>query len=223
MGPDATIYFFDRIVRNTPAGSDQNHLPIMILNWPQIPDRTSAVYGNGEDPVPLVQKGINQLAKNGSELISMPCVSIHYFLDRIYIPTGIEFLNILNVTAENTLQLCPEIKRVGILGTDLTVRENLFFLSFKYHFVEVIIPQETYQSNFVMKAIYQIKAGLRLEPKLLLLKAIQHLMELGAEAIISGCTEIPIVIQQNDISIPFIDCLDSLAKAVVHNALRKNK
>ena len=219
MGPDATVYLFDRIVRYTVADSDQEHIPINILNWPQIPDRTMAVFGNGADPLPLVQKGIDQLAANGSDLIAIPCVSIHYFFDRIQIPRKVELFNILNVTAENTCINYPKIRRVGILGTDLTVKKNLCSHAFHQQSVDVMVPSAEDQTNLVMKAIYQVKAGLRKEPKELLIKAIHRLKKQGAEAIISGCTEIPIVIQENDISLPFIDCLDSLARAVIQKAL----
>ncbi len=74
------------------------------------------------------------------------------------------------------------------------------------------------QENLVMKAIYQIKAGMRNEPQHLIIEAIEHLACRGAEAIISGCTEVPIVIQSRKISLPFIDSLDCLAKKVIHYA-----
>ena len=47
MGPEATIYFFKKIVEFTEAERDQEHMPIIIYNYPQIPDRTCAYLGAG--------------------------------------------------------------------------------------------------------------------------------------------------------------------------------
>lgn len=223
MGPDATAYFFDRLIQHTPALTDQEHLPVTILNWPQIPDRTAAVYDGGADPVPLAQKGIDQLVASGCQVIAIPCVSIHYFFERIKIPDGIHMVSILDATAGHTLDLHPEIRRVGVLGTDLTVRERLFQNAYSRYSVEVLAPLTADQEGLVMKAIYQVKAGMRKEPRQLLLEAIDRLEVGGSEAIIAGCTEIPIVVQPEDISLPFIDCLDFLAKAVVQQALPQAK
>lgn len=219
MGPDATVYFFDRLVRHTPAAKDQEHLPVTILNWPHIPDRTAAVYDGGADPVPLAQKGIDQLADAGCKVIAIPCVSIHYFLDRMKIPAGIQLVNILEATAAYTRHRHPEVRGVGVLGTDLTVFEKLFHPAFSRHAVKVMAPSPEDQAGVVMKAIYQVKAGMRKEPGQLLMEVVERLAAAGSEAIISGCTEVPIVIQSGDISLPFIDCLDCLAEAVVRQAL----
>ena len=50
-GPSATIDLMKRIVENTPADKDQKHLRIIVDHHPQIPDRTEALYNNGESPI----------------------------------------------------------------------------------------------------------------------------------------------------------------------------
>ena len=54
MGPEATLDCFGKIIRSTPARKDQDHLRIVIDNNPNVPDRTSAIIGDGESPVPVV-------------------------------------------------------------------------------------------------------------------------------------------------------------------------
>ncbi|MFW5897146.1 MAG: aspartate/glutamate racemase family protein, partial [Bacillota bacterium] len=52
MGPEATADLFMKIIRATPATCDQDHLPVVIVSDPSVPDRTQAVLGDGEDPLP---------------------------------------------------------------------------------------------------------------------------------------------------------------------------
>jgi len=79
MGPEATARLFERIIALTSATHDQEHLPVLICNLPQIPDRTAAIRGQGESPVPLASKGLQILAANGADFIAIPCNSIHHF------------------------------------------------------------------------------------------------------------------------------------------------
>jgi len=70
-----------------------------------------------------------------------------------------------------------------------------------------------------MKVIYAVKAGdLSNEVKGNILKITQKLIDKGAEAIITGCTEIPLILKEGDISIPVIDPTQVLAEAAVQKA-----
>jgi aspartate racemase len=83
MGPEATLDFFGKIIQNTPATSDQEHLRVIIDNNPKIPDRTEAILGKGESPVPVMVQGGLSLAKAGADFIVIPCISAHFFLDEL--------------------------------------------------------------------------------------------------------------------------------------------
>ena len=221
MGPEATSYFFDQIVRHTPADSDQEHLPIIVMNIPQIPDRTNAVYGEGENPTKALQQYVNRIYECGVDILTIPCVSIHYFINGIKFPPDLHFINILSSTVHYTRRHFPNIKKVGILGTDLTVRQNLFQKPFAKYAIEVIKPNKKDQEELVMKAIYLIKAGVYDKPLELLSSVIESLQAQGAQAIVSGCTEVPIVLNSKNAPIPFVDCLHSLAVSTIDIAKQK--
>ena len=57
MGPEATVDCFDKIIKNTPATKDQEHLRVIIDSNPEVPDRTAAIIGGGESPVPVARRG----------------------------------------------------------------------------------------------------------------------------------------------------------------------
>jgi len=72
MGPEATVYFFSLITRDTAAGRDQDHIPVIIYNWPQIPERTAAILGKGQSPVPMLREGVRRLSRSGVDFIVIP-------------------------------------------------------------------------------------------------------------------------------------------------------
>lgn len=217
MGPEATVYFFNKIVQLTPARNDQDHIRLIILNDPKIPDRTEAVLGEGELPVSAVQAGIDQLVGSGAEIIVIPCVSVHFFTDQITIPSTVTFLNILQEASRNTIRKWPHIRKVGILGTDLTISRKLFDPFFIDKGVSVLTLDGELQNRLVMKAICAIKGGSYQTPQRLLKEAANRLKDKGAEIIIAGCTEIPLVLNSQVLEMPFVDSLACLAESVVRH------
>ncbi len=83
MGPEATLDCFGKIIKNTPASKDQDHLRVIIDSNPGVPDRTAAIIGGGESPVPIIIEGCRALERAGADFIIIPCVSAHFFLAEI--------------------------------------------------------------------------------------------------------------------------------------------
>ena len=96
MGPEATVYFFGLIIKNTAAARDQDHIPVIIYNRPQIPERTAAVLGKGPSPVPLLREGIRRLARAGADFVVIPCITAHAFLPDIKAAARIPILSLVD-------------------------------------------------------------------------------------------------------------------------------
>ena len=80
MGPAATAYFMDLLVRMTQADTDQEHLDILVCHAPSIPDRTGYILDHRkENPLPAMVDYGNKLCTIGAEAIAIPCVTAHYF------------------------------------------------------------------------------------------------------------------------------------------------
>ena len=218
MGPEATIDLFYKIIKLTPAKKDQDHLRIIIDNNPKIPDRTAAILGKGEDPLPALRETAQNLEKAGADFIIIPCNTAHYFLPSIQESVKIPILNMIEETAKETQQRIPQIKKVGLLASIGTYKTEIYHQQFKKYNIEVIYPNEKDKEE-VMKAIYAVKAGdLSEEVKKNIISIAQKLIDKGAEAIIAGCTEIPLILKERDVSAPIIDPTQVLAKAAVQKA-----
>ena len=84
MGPMATSFLFDRIIRHTEAASDQDHIDLVILNRASMPDRTEAIQkGTGESVIRQAVSDCKAMEQMGVEYIAIPCNTSHYFYDEI--------------------------------------------------------------------------------------------------------------------------------------------
>ena len=224
MGPEATLDCFAKIIKNTTAQRDQDHLRVVIDSNPAVPDRTAAIVGNGQSPVPVIVEGCHALEKAGADFIIIPCVSAHFFIDEIQQQTNLPILSIFNAVAETITRDYPELKTVGLLGTTGTIKGGLFQKRLAQNSINTVVPQEAIQST-IMVAIYDIKNAAptrtRSEITADLVAAADSLIAIqpdGAQAIIAGCTEIPLALGQQHLSVPYFDSLTILARAAILRA-----
>jgi aspartate racemase len=218
MGPEATLNCYSRIITSTPAKTDQEHLRVIIDSNPKVPDRTAAIIDEGESPVPLLVAGCRSLQQAGADFIIIPCVSAHFFLDEIQHQIELPILSIFDVVAETLASDHPQIKTVGLMGTTGTINGGLFQKRLSTEGIETIVPDETHQSK-VMEAIYDIKNSQPVRSRAQitsdLVAAADSLISNGARGIIAGCTEIPLALKQEHLSVPYFDALTILARAAI--------
>jgi len=221
LGPEATVDLFHRIIRATPAEKDQDHLRIIIYNNPKIPDRTAAILGYGENPLPELIRTAKVLERAGADFIIIPCNTAHYFYDELRKHVNIPILHMIDLCAEWVRRNFPNIRRAGLLATIGTVKSGIYHKSFKGIGVEIITPEENSQ-NHVMKAIYEhVKAGDLEGGRKILLRIAGELMDMNCDVIICGCTEVSLVIKNGDLPVPVIDPLQILAENAVKKALNE--
>lgn len=214
MGPEATADLFMKIVKSTPAKKDQEHLRIVIDNNPAIPDRTAYILGKGEDPRPLLAQTAKNVEKMGASFIAIPCNTAHYFHGHIQAAVGIPVLHIMKEVARI---LKGTVKRAGVLASSGTLKTKLYEDFLREAGIAVVLPEDADQDE-VMDAIYSVKAGDLKRGRDISLRQGQKLVASGAEAVIAGCTEIPLVIKDGDLAVPVIDATKVLAETCVRLA-----
>lgn len=216
MGPLATAELFRRIVLKTPAGRDQDHPRVIIYNNPKIPDRTAFIVGDGEDPRPELVESARKLEAWGADFIIMPCNTAHFFEETIRKAIGIPLVSMVGATAEYVKEM--GLKKVGLLATDGTIKGLVYHRALLSRGVKIALPDRKGQRN-VMRGIYEgVKTGnLEMGRELILGEAKR--LERRSEGIIAGCTEVSVVLGQDDLTVPLIDPLDVVAEKAVRLAL----
>jgi len=224
MGLKATLHFFKLLLDLTPASKDQDHLRVVIDSNPKIPDRTAAILGTGASPVPALVQTAQALEAAGADLIAIPCVTAHHFLDELRPQTDLPILSILEIVVQTIDQEHPDIKTVGLLATSGTLKSGLFQKRLKASQIETLTPDQDGQAK-VMAAISDIKnvrpSRDRAQISADLAAAAQGLINRGAQGIIAGCTEIPLGLRQNQLAVPYFDSLFLLAREAIRAAGRE--
>lgn len=213
MGPEATVYLFDQVIRFTKAQRDQEHIPIIIWNNPTIPDRTQAILAGSPSPLPILVEGARWLEKGGADIILMPCVTAHFYYDEIVKHISVPFLNLMDITYQYVETHFPGAKRIGLIATTGTIQAGLFQVIFNRCGRQILVP-DSFHMQLFMDCVYRedgIKAGYKEGPKQKMIKIVRNLLSQEVDAIIAGCTEIPLVLNQEDLDIPFINPLQILA------------
>jgi aspartate racemase len=217
MGPEATADFFFQLVAADPCAKDQDHVHIIIECDPSIPDRTAFILGKGIDPLPALVRAAQRLEVAGAQIAGIPCMTAHSFLPRLRASATLPFISALEAMEAALSTEYPGIERLGILGTAGSKAAGIYEKNFPDR--HILWPDEATQHSKVMEAIYGprgIKAGFRDNyPRGLLLEAAAALKAQGAQGIVAGCTEVPLVLSQEYVDIPFIDPMRILARALI--------
>jgi aspartate racemase len=223
MGPEATNQFCALITAMTPVTKDQDHVPVITYNNPQIPDRVGAVRGISPSPVPEMIRTARVLEEAGANLLVMPCNLAHFYLAEIQKSIRTPFLNMIEETVKFTTRHYPKGRKVGLIASTPTIECGIYTEAFRRHNRELIVPGALEQESKVMKAIYApdgIKCGHKEGPRALLTEVAHALALRGAEVIIAGCTEVSLVMKQEDSPFVVIDPMEIAARVAVQRAMR---
>lgn len=213
LGPMATAYYLELVIRMTDVRRDQDHPEIIVMNIPSIPDRTAYILGkSSENPLePMIDMGL-QMKGLGAEMIATPCVTAHYFHEELQAGIGLPVIHVIQKTAQ--LLKASGVQRVGLMATDGTVQSGIFQNQIEALGLKMILPDAEGQRG-VMELIYnQVKAGIT--PDMTLFDSIRNqLFHSGAQVVILGCTELSLLKKVQDLGDGVLDVLDVLAKESV--------
>ncbi|MFT7042554.1 MAG: aspartate racemase [Candidatus Azotimanducaceae bacterium] len=215
MGPAATVDFFSEIVARTPASSDQDHIPIIVLHSPGMPDRQS----HDQQQQRIISRNLRIMAEKlemaGADLIALPCNTAHVYIEQAREAVSIPFLHIVDETVS---KLLPDAMNIAILGTTFCLESNLYQTRIARAAKQSLIPTRLEQDT-LMRAIYKIKHGRDIEgARDSIIEITNQLTKRGADTVIAACTEIPLVVQQSDFVVPLLSSTAILAEASIRVA-----
>jgi len=217
MGPEATVDLFIKIIKNTDAKRDQEHIPIVIDNYPQIPDRTAYIFGRGESPLPYLLESIERLERAGVDCLCMACNTAHYFIDDLRKASKVPFISIIETVLEKVLEK-GDCKKVGLMATDGTVKARIYHKVFNKSGLEIDDFEKNIQ-NKIMESIYKLKAGEHKKAKETFQNAIEAIKAESYDCLIAGCTEVPVLLSLLDEKllegVEIFDATELLAKKIV--------
>jgi aspartate racemase len=231
IGPAASALLYKHVVDLRPCTRDDEHVPLLIYNNPQIPNNNEAVLGKGPRSVPAMAYTVKQLEKAGATHIAIPCNTAHAFVDELQSHNPLPIINMLTITAKEALKASSSQKDtcVGLMCTKGTIQSEiyqkaLFAVGKEIGVnVKVIVPDEE-GIDVVQNCILEIKSGQAGNPAVLekLKSQAKDLVGRGANVLVLGCTELPLVLSSantQDLGIPVLDPMTILAKEIIELTL----
>ena len=233
-GPFAGQDLLKKIFEETCAAVDQDHLDVIGLFRPaSLPDRTAFLLNQKlPNPGTAIARQVLELETMGAAVAGIPCNTAHAPLifnqmqaELARSQSKILFLNMIEETVRFIQEKHPEIQQLGVLSTTGSYRANLYPLYFEKSGLKPVIPDEAVQLKRVHPAIYDPGYGIKAFGKATersrrdLLEAIDHLVNKGAQAVILGCTELPLAIEETEIDgTVMLDPTRVLARALIREA-----
>lgn len=212
MGPAASAEYITRLIAQTSASCDQEHIPFVLWNEPRTPDRSTSLLNGDDRPLPFLLQGIQVLKAVGCNLIVIPCNTAHFWYDEL-IKLKVPIVHIVDSVAYALCDLNVE-GTIGIMGTQATIELGLY--QDRLSDWNCITPTQEEMDNIVQPAIDLVKAGDMTKSHTMLMSVVDNLINRGAKAVVLGCTEIPLAIREhNQNGIPLINSIDSLVKVAL--------
>lgn len=207
MGPAATLELLSRLQAYTPAQQDRDHIRVLVDINPKTPDGN--LPGGGAGAVLAEMAGA--LAGAGAQVLAMPCNAAHAHASVIQRASGLPLIDMIDLGAGEARR--AGAMRAGVLGAKGSLRLYREYLAARAMGL-VSLPSERQEA--FMATLSRIKSGdLGGDVKREMQAYADDLRAQGAEVLIAGCTEVPLVLGAGDTRLELIDPGDLLARHAV--------
>lgn len=207
-GPESTLMYYKELNSRIDKITDGKAMPDIVIESVDFRKAWDYVCSERYDLLTdyLAEK-VTCLQNSGAEVISLTAVTMHLVIDDIIAKTNADLISIPKAVCMEALS--AGYKKIGLLGTIFTMEKDYMKKDFLEAGIEVCVPDKE-DRDLVAKRIYEeLEAGIVKESTLKELQGIIAKMrdEKGIEAVVLGCTELPLILNSGNCPVP---CLDSV-------------
>ncbi|MDR1367764.1 MAG: amino acid racemase [Candidatus Accumulibacter sp.] len=196
MGPLATVDFLNKLIEETPAETDQEHVPVVVWSVPQIPDRQKALDGSGESPLPALYEGIDRLIGAGATRIAIACNTAHFWFDALSAHSTVPLLHIAEAAVARLKMNVSPPASVGLLATRGTLASGIYQARLAQEGFDCLSNTGEEIDILFKPGCYSVKRGEVAAGGYLFERAAGALATRGAARLILACTEVPIALER---------------------------
>lgn len=215
----ATIEYYRIINETVTKRLGGHHCARIVMACADFEDLSGPARADDWDGVAEVLTAqVQKLEKAGADFFIICANTLHKVSDKILTGVRIPMLHIVEATAESIKK--KGLTKVSLLGTRFTMEDGFYQRVMDKYGIEILVPEKA-DRTFIHDSIFdELSLGVFSEKtRQTYLKIIATQIEEGAEGIILGCTEIPLLIQQGHVSAPILDTTRIHAEAAVNMAL----
>jgi aspartate racemase len=189
---------------------------IYSFNYQDIKNNNDS--GNWDKTLQMLTKAATGMKNGGAEAIVLCANTMHKIADRLEQNVQLPVIHIAKVTAEAIAE--QGLTKIGLLGTKFTMEEPFFRDKLTEKGIDIVIPADDERAHIHYTIFEELGRNIfKPETKQFYIEVINTLVKQGAQGIILGCTEIPLLISNEDVNIPLFDTTQIHAKAAVKFAL----
>ena len=227
LGPEATVDFMSKVIARTIAINttnnktvqDQDHIRMLIDHNPTVPNRHDAIRGEGEDVGVHLADMARRLENAEADFVVMVCNTAHAFQEDIEKEINIPFISIIDEVIAEVENTQSKDTKIGVMATQGCLEAALYQQALNAAGYEAVIWNDAELADF-MDIMYKIKSGDTGEQvQQATLESAKVLIDKGAGVLIAGCTEIPLVLHQNALSVPLLSSTDIMVDRVIDYSL----
>lgn len=224
MGSKATAVFYDQVIEHTVAGTDQEHIDMVILNHASLPDRTSVILaGEGERFLAQIEQDLRLLEFAGVSTVAIPCNTSHYFYDAIQAMTSMKIINMIEETVKTIYEHYGQHTKIGLLATNGTARTGIYAAACEKYNMELYVPDAVLQEQ-IMNIIYQnIKGDKPMDASEFEAIITYLLEEQGCSCVIIGCTELSCIPLSEAVAERTFDAMGILVEQAIQSVGKEVK
>ncbi len=213
MGPDASARLYQRIIekaREKYGAKNNEDYPELIIHSIPVPDFISNSQ-KAEEAIFMLKKSVRELSQLSPSCFALACNTAHLTLVELSHATQIPFISLPKEVAKFLAR--KGYKKIGLLGSPTTLFSGVYQTECRHIGVDLVLP-EFQQIEELGTIISDIVAGQFKPAKKKLLTIADSLKKKKVEAIILGCTELPLVFPKN-YSLPVLDSIEILSSALL--------
>lgn len=201
--------FINEGVNNKLGGLNFAECIIYSLNFGDVQEKT------WENSYELLLNACESLKKGGAEAIVLCANTAHLFADELEVQIQLPFIHIVTETAKSINK--AGLKTIGLLGTKFTMEMDFYRKKLESFGIQVLVPETQEVRDYVQNTVKEElgRGIINKNTKEKYLEIIDDLVKRGAEGIILGCTEIPLLLNQNDFTIPVFDTTKIHSEAII--------
>lgn len=208
--------YLNEYIRNQYGDLHSAKCVLYSFNFQDIVELQKA--GRWEEATKELVEAAKQLKAAGAELLVICTNTMHLMADEVEEATGLPLIHIIDALAMHIE--AKGLSKVGVLGTKFTMEQPFYKERMLTHGIELVIPDDE-ERSLIHEVIFSELCRGQFNPdsKKAYMKILEGLTEQGAEGVILGCTEIPLLISQEDTQIPLFDSTKIHAESAIKRAL----
>ena len=208
-GPESTLMYYKKLNDEIDRLTNGKAMPDVAIE--SVDFRRAWEYVTTEDYEALsdyLAEKANALYNGGSEVIALTAGTMHIVYDEVSSKTPAKLISIPKAVADEVVR--RGIKKVGLLGTIFTMEKDYMKKDLIDAGVEVFVPEKTERELVAKRILEELEVGIVKEETLKeFCKIISDMRERdGIEAVILGCTELPLILNNDNCPLPVLDSVD---------------